>query len=194
MAHHMSPDCYAILEILPDADDAVIRASYRRLAKLRHPDRNPDNPEATTQFQILQQAYSTLADPRKRRRFDRQWQKLNNPPVDIPDVTFKPEPAPQQEMSEPHVNPSLRVREGRPRREKGEAYRRSAEEQSRLAQAEAARLQREMAAQQLRESGQRVREAATRIREAAFRYKEERDRRVREEAAKQNQHDARNMV
>jgi curved DNA-binding protein CbpA len=46
-------DYYVILEILPEADDAAIRSSYRRLAKLRHPDRNPENAESTIQFQLV---------------------------------------------------------------------------------------------------------------------------------------------
>lgn len=47
----MSGNYYAILEVAPTADDAVIKTSYRRLAKLRHPDKNPNNPQATAQFQ-----------------------------------------------------------------------------------------------------------------------------------------------
>ncbi|KAH8742902.1 DnaJ domain-containing protein [Diaporthe sp. PMI_573] len=66
----MNENYYAILELAPTADDAAIKASYRRLAKLRHPDKNPYNPGATAQFQILSVAYKTLIDPQKRREYD----------------------------------------------------------------------------------------------------------------------------
>jgi len=44
-------DYYAILEILPTATSATVTQSYRRLAKLTHPDRNLGDPEATAAFQ-----------------------------------------------------------------------------------------------------------------------------------------------
>lgn len=53
MANETFVDYYTVLEVSPDADQAVIRASYMRLARLRHPDRNLDNPEATLLFQLV---------------------------------------------------------------------------------------------------------------------------------------------
>jgi len=44
---------YAILDVSPDADEDAIRSSYRRLARLRHPDKNPDDPNATAHFQAV---------------------------------------------------------------------------------------------------------------------------------------------
>jgi hypothetical protein len=35
-----------------------------------HPDKNPDNPEATTNFQKISEAYATLSDDKKRRVYD----------------------------------------------------------------------------------------------------------------------------
>ena len=46
-----SIDYYAILELSHSAEQDDIRAAYRRLAKLRHPDKNPDCPNATVHFQ-----------------------------------------------------------------------------------------------------------------------------------------------
>ncbi|KAH6876604.1 DnaJ domain-containing protein [Thelonectria olida] len=197
-------DYYTILEVLPDADDLAIRSSYRRLAKLRHPDRNPDNAEATIQFQLLQHAYSILVDPQTRQKFDRRRQqeikvKAQFVPVNAPAPPPRPAPVPRPapqptpmhsagpwpEKTKPNENNSRPAREGQPRREKGDAYRWAKEDQLKRAQDEAVRLQREAAAQRLRESGQRIREAAMRVREAAYRIKDERDRREREQAARQ---------
>ncbi|RYP08979.1 hypothetical protein DL765_008622 [Monosporascus sp. GIB2] len=71
-AGQKTSDHYAVLGIdNPDsADQALIKKSYRQLALLRHPDKNPKDPEATVRFQLLNQAYETLSDPPKRRLYD----------------------------------------------------------------------------------------------------------------------------
>ena len=46
------PDYYSILEVGNDASLQEITASYRRLALINHPDKNPENSEeATAAFQ-----------------------------------------------------------------------------------------------------------------------------------------------
>ncbi|KJZ68082.1 hypothetical protein HIM_12525 [Hirsutella minnesotensis 3608] len=69
-------DYYAILEVSPQADGATIKASYRRLARSKHPDKNQNRPEATSEFQLLQAAYETLSDPDLRRIFDEQYPSI----------------------------------------------------------------------------------------------------------------------
>lgn len=49
-----------ILGVDPDADFDTIRKAYRKLAKLYHPDTNPDDTEAAAQFQKVQAAYDVL--------------------------------------------------------------------------------------------------------------------------------------
>jgi hypothetical protein len=44
-------DFYGILEADPSADDATIKANYKRLARLKHPDKRPGDPNATANFQ-----------------------------------------------------------------------------------------------------------------------------------------------
>lgn len=44
-------DFYAILELPRTAEPDAIKAAYRRLAKVRHPDKNPKDPDATANFQ-----------------------------------------------------------------------------------------------------------------------------------------------
>lgn len=64
-------DYYAELDIERSASLTEINSAYRRLARIHHPDKNPDNQEeATTNFQRLQLAYETLSDPVKRARYD----------------------------------------------------------------------------------------------------------------------------
>jgi len=48
-----------------------IRAAYRALSKLHHPDVNPDSPEAVARTQGLNEAHETLSDPARRRAYDR---------------------------------------------------------------------------------------------------------------------------
>ncbi|CAK7271507.1 hypothetical protein SEPCBS57363_004658 [Sporothrix epigloea] len=63
-------DHYAILEVPMTADDATVAASYRRLARLKHPDKNRTNPNATAEFQALQEAYTVLKDYKARAEYD----------------------------------------------------------------------------------------------------------------------------
>ena len=49
-------DYYHILGVSPTAAPAAIRAAYHRLAKLKHPDKDCDNPRST---QIFQQVDTT---------------------------------------------------------------------------------------------------------------------------------------
>lgn len=64
-------DPYATLGISRSASQDDIRAAYRKLAKLHHPDLNPGNAAAEEKFKILAAANDLLSDPDKRARFDR---------------------------------------------------------------------------------------------------------------------------
>src|SRR5215831_12097052 len=65
-------DYYAILVILRDATPGEIKRAYRKLAKQYHPDVN-NNPDAAERFRELTEAYDTLIDPDRRRRYDRLY-------------------------------------------------------------------------------------------------------------------------
>ncbi|KAL3479185.1 hypothetical protein BJX99DRAFT_222640 [Aspergillus californicus] len=65
-------DYYGILEISKTADPDSIRSSYRRLARIKHPDKNRCA-TATSEFQLLQEAYSTLIDPIRRKVYDASY-------------------------------------------------------------------------------------------------------------------------
>jgi len=68
----MTKRCYyEILGIEKTASDEIIKKSYRKLAMLYHPDRNPDNQEAEEKFKEATEAYEILSDHAKRQRYDR---------------------------------------------------------------------------------------------------------------------------
>lgn len=68
----MPEDYYLILDVPRDASTDQIRARFRELARLRHPDRfsGDDKPQAELEFQKLTQAANVLLDPEKRRGHD----------------------------------------------------------------------------------------------------------------------------
>lgn len=61
---------YSTLGVAHDADVADIRKAYRRLALRWHPDKNPDDPSATEQFQKISSAYEVLSDAERREMYD----------------------------------------------------------------------------------------------------------------------------
>jgi DnaJ-class molecular chaperone len=65
----MTRDYYQVLGIPSNANADQIRAAYRRLARLYHPDLNT-GPEAETRMQEINQAYKTLSNPTLRRQHD----------------------------------------------------------------------------------------------------------------------------
>lgn len=65
-------DYYEILGVLPTAEDIVIRAAYKALAQRYHPDRfNGSIEESTRRMAEINEAYSTLSDPKKRQEYDK---------------------------------------------------------------------------------------------------------------------------
>ena len=64
-------DYYEILGVPRTAEDADIKSAYRKLALQYHPDRNPGDKTAEERFKEAAEAYSVLADPEKRSRYDR---------------------------------------------------------------------------------------------------------------------------
>ncbi|MEW5773776.1 MAG: J domain-containing protein [Thermodesulfobacteriota bacterium] len=53
-------EAYGVLRLKNGADQDEVKAAYRKLAFELHPDLNPDNPQASRQFQRLNEAYVLL--------------------------------------------------------------------------------------------------------------------------------------
>lgn len=64
-------DYYELLGIQRGADDAAIKAAYRRMAKECHPDRHGGCSEQEARFKAVNEAYDVLKDPQKRAAYDR---------------------------------------------------------------------------------------------------------------------------
>lgn len=75
----MSFDYYQILQVKPTATNAELKAAYRRLAKLFHPDKNPN---AEEKFKQIKEAYETLINSVKRNKYDtkRNYRIATQPP------------------------------------------------------------------------------------------------------------------
>lgn len=78
---------YKVLGITPWANEQQIRAAYRDLSKLYHPDTTELSPDLSLEkFRELNQAYAILSNPERRQFYNQSIQFSRS-------YTFKPEPA-----------------------------------------------------------------------------------------------------
>ena len=66
-------DLYLLLEVSPEATKEDIKKAYYKKAVECHPDKNPDNPKATQEFQTLLNAHIILSDDDKRSAYHIKW-------------------------------------------------------------------------------------------------------------------------
>jgi curved DNA-binding protein len=64
-------DYYKVLGLAKTASQDEIKKAYRKLARKSHPDLNPDDPNAKSKFQDLNEAHEVLSDPEKRKKYDK---------------------------------------------------------------------------------------------------------------------------
>ena len=116
-SQNQSRNYYQTLGIDPSASPDDIKTAFRRLARQFHPDVNPNNPNAESQFKRVNEAHAVLASPEKRRKYD---QTLGVMPY------VKPRPA-----STPKTNPQPAAQHAQPSRARtAEAPRRSSTDRS----------------------------------------------------------------
>ncbi|CUS83463.1 molecular chaperone DnaJ [Candidatus Kryptobacter tengchongensis] len=63
-------DYYKILGVSENATIDEIKQAYKKLAMKYHPDRNPGDKQAEEKFKEINEAYSVLSDPEKRKQYD----------------------------------------------------------------------------------------------------------------------------
>jgi molecular chaperone DnaJ len=63
-------DLYATLGVSRTASTDEIKKAYRKLARVHHPDANPDDPKAEERFKEISHAHDVLSDADKRREYD----------------------------------------------------------------------------------------------------------------------------
>jgi len=71
-------DYYDVLGVPPGASSEEIQRAYRRLARRHHPDVNKE-PGAEERFKEITEAYDTLSDPQRRRRYNQfghDWRQV----------------------------------------------------------------------------------------------------------------------
>jgi len=74
----LAKDYYQILGVDRNASQEEIKKAYRRLALKYHPDKNKGNPEAIEKMKEINEAYSVLSDPKKRREYDFLWKQYGS--------------------------------------------------------------------------------------------------------------------
>lgn len=77
----MAKSYFAILEVTSSASPAEVRSAYRRLAKAFHPDYFDGDRLA---FQQIQEAYSVLGNPDKRKAYEQTMAERRAPPIRPP--------------------------------------------------------------------------------------------------------------
>src|ERR1051325_2766064 len=75
ISNHQSPistlmDLYIVLGLERGASLNDIKRAYKRLARKHHPDINQGDRMAEAKFRQIAEAYETLSDPERRRRYD----------------------------------------------------------------------------------------------------------------------------
>ena len=100
---------YILLQVLPDADPAVIEAAYKALMKKYHPDR-VGGVDAERKAAEISHAFNVLRDPERRAAYDAQEKALDERHrFELARSFEPPKPPPPPPRPEPRPGPGNRV-------------------------------------------------------------------------------------
>lgn len=112
--YDVNKDYYAILG-LPKGISDGLRVAYHRLAKELHPDKNNGDDLKAERFKEVQEAYSVLANPEQKERYDRDRMLTGKVKAPPPQPTAHPEakspPKPQTSKSTTQAKTTKDVQE-----------------------------------------------------------------------------------
>lgn len=98
---------YDNLKIPRTASPEAVRAAYRQLSQMHHPDRNSGDPEAARIMVLINVAYGALSDPARRDQHDRwiaqQESVLEAPPPKPREPVFDPQRYTPKPRSKPRT-------------------------------------------------------------------------------------------
>jgi hypothetical protein len=63
---------YELLGVGPDASGEALQKAYRKLAKMHHPDHNPNDPDAARRFRVVTVAIAILRDAKRRSAYNQR--------------------------------------------------------------------------------------------------------------------------
>ena len=93
-------DCYRRLGLKSGANLAEVKASYRKLARLYHPDVNPSDRDASQKFIAITEAYKLLLSVAPSETKSQQQSPPQSPPIPKPTPTAKtPTPSAKTQKS-----------------------------------------------------------------------------------------------
>src|SRR3954447_26000797 len=101
-------DAYKILQVDPEAEEEVITAAYRRLARKYHPDLS-ETPDAPARMAAINAAWELIGDPAKRVTPDRTRRARARAAPPPPPPAPPPRP-PRPPPPPPPAPPAPRVR------------------------------------------------------------------------------------
>jgi DnaJ-class molecular chaperone len=76
----MAINYYSVLGVTTNAEPAVIKAAYKALSNIYHPDKNPDNiEEANRKMVEINEAWEILSNKEKKSKYDAEFHMMSIP-------------------------------------------------------------------------------------------------------------------